>query len=502
MGQQDTKDSTNQDEANQEKKTDKKSIKHRRGWGKIEPKKGACGVKYYPSYATPKQYCSKFPNQEERQVLKGGTWSRTEASAWLDEEKRLIKDDEWTPVKEREARRERNSVLFRDYAAEYINKSESKEQTKTKQREWLKNHLLNTFGDMQVKSILPIDVERWYSSEPPLEIRNKAYKFLKQIMKYACEHDIDGVGGTLIDRNPCRLKTKTVKKQHETVSIDDEQFNEYVSYMPEKVKLAAMLGYHVGLRIGEVLALQRRDIDLKNSIIHVRHSLNNSTRNGVAVVEMGDTKTSSSNADLTIREELKPWIEKQLEEYTGKEPDSFLFAAKNGSFIRPNNFRDDYHNKARAQVKGLENLWFHDLRHACGSHMLSKGVPLQLVSKQLRHADTQITAEKYIDVVSTADLRKADKLANESISKVPKITEPTETASSKSVDSMESLESTKPNSSDNEAASGLYAFLVSMEMSARIQALKGMSKEQRKQAIDSLPDGMKEETKDAFINSI
>ena len=460
---------------------------------------------YEVFYPTPIEEFVKWPNLAKKQYKPHGARTKQEAQDWLNSEENLVRNGEWVPVKEREARRERNSVLFRDYAAEYINKSESKEQTKTKQREWLKNHLLDTFGDMQVKSILPIDVERWYSSEPPLEIRNKAYKFLKQIMKYACEHDIDGVGGTLIDRNPCRLKTKTVNKQHETVSIDDEQFNEYVSYMPEKVKLAAMLGYHVGLRIGEVLALQRRDIDLKNGIIHVRHSLNNSTRDGVAVVEMGDTKTASSNADLVIREELKPWIEKQLEEYTGKEPDSFLFAAKNGSFIRPNNFRDDYHNKARAQVKGLENLWFHDLRHACGSHMLSKGVPLQLVSKQLRHADTQITAEKYIDVVSTTDLRKADKLANESISKVPKITEPTETASSESVESMESVESTKPNSNslnDSEAANGLYAFLASMEMSARIQALKGMSKEQRKQALNSLPDGMREATKDAFINSI
>ena len=110
----------------------------------------------------------------------------------------------------------------------------------------------------------------------------------------------------------------------------------------------------------------------------------------------------------------------------------------------------------------------------------------------------------YADSTTRGALEKASEKISEQLSEGLN-SEPTKTASSKSVENMESVESTKPNSNnsnDNEAANGLYAFLTSMEMSARIQALRGMSKEQRKQALDSLSDGIKEETKDAFINSI
>ena len=47
----------------------------------------------------------------------------------------------------------------------------------------------------------------------------------------------------------------------------------------------------------------------------------------------------------------------------------------------------------------------HDLRRTCGSLMLSRGVPLIVVSRHLGHADVQITARVY------AHLLRADQLA-------------------------------------------------------------------------------------------
>lgn len=510
MGQQDVNDVTNnQDEANQKKKIDKKRITHRRGWGKIDPKKGACGVKYYPSYATPKQYCSKFPNQGERQVLKGGTWTITEASAWLDKEKRLIKDDDWTPVAMREANRERNSVLFRDYANSFVENNERLgKSTKNKYFELLNNHLLPFFGDMQVKAITYLNVENWYDNRPDNTARVNAYKLLSEIMHAAESVAIDDEGNTLIDKSPCRLKNVArPKKKHETVVPTVEQIRNLVSYMPERLGLIEWIAFGMGCRIGEILALQRRDIELNDkankSFIHVRHSLKDEKdERGKTVVVMGSTKTKSSEGSVPIPESLKPLFKKQLKEYTSKEADAFIFTTeKNNNFIRPSNFRCRYHNPARKQVAGLEEYWPHDARHACVITMLESGESLNVVAKQVRHSDVRTTARFYADSTTRGALEKANERRSEQLSKGLN-SEPTETASSESVESMESVKSTKPNSNDNEAANGLYTFLASMEMSARIQALKGMSKEQRKQALNSLPGGMKEETIKALIDSI
>lgn len=467
---------------------------------------------YEVSYLTPIEELDKWPNSAQRQYKPKGARTLQEAQDWLSSEEKLIHSGEWTPVKEREARRERNSILFSEYAARFVDGNERLgKSTKNKYFELLNNHLLPFFGGIQVKAITYINVKNWFDGEPDNTARVNAYKLLSEIMGAAANDALDDEGNTLIDKSPCRLKSVArPKKRHETVVPTVEQIKELVSYMPERLGLIEWVAFGLGFRIGEILALQRRDIELNDevgeSVIHVRHSLKDEKdERGKTVVVMGSTKTKSSEASVIIPESLKPLFEKQLKEYTSKEADAFLFTTENNNnFIRPSNFRCRYHNPARKQVAGLEEYWPHDGRHARVITMLESGESLNVVAKQVRHSDARTTARFYADSTTRGALEKASEKISEQLSEGLN-SEPTETASSKSVKSMESVESTKPNSNnsnDSEAASGLYAFLTSMEMSARIQALRDMSKEQRKQALESLPDGIKEETKDAFINSI
>ena len=464
---------------------------------------------YEVFYPTPIEERIKWPNSANRQYKPHGARTKQEAQDWLNSEEKLVHSGKWTPVKEREARRERNSILFSEYAARFVEDNERLgKSTKNKYFELLNNHLLPFFGDIQVKAITYINVKNWFDGEPDNTARVNAYKLLSEIMGSAANDALDDEGNTLIDKSPCRLKdVARPKKRHETVVPTVEQIRELVSYMPERLGLIEWVAFGLGFRIGEILALQRRDIELNDevgaSVIHVRHSLKDEKdERGKTVVVMGSTKTKSSEASVIIPESLKPLFEKQLKEYTSKEADAFIFTTENNNnFIRPSNFRCRYHNPARKQVAGLEEYWPHDGRHARVITMLESGESLNVVAKQVRHSDARTTARFYADSTTRGALEKASEKISEQLSEGLN-SEPIKTASSKSVKSMESVESTKPNSNDNEAANGLYVFLVSMEMSARIQALRGMSKEQRKQALDSLPDGIKEETKDAFINSI
>ncbi len=465
---------------------------------------------YEVSYPTPAEEASKWPNfKNQRQYKPHGARTKQEAQDWLSSEEKLVHSGKWLPVKEREVRHERNSILFSEYAARFVEGNERLgKSTKNKYFELLNNHLLPFFGGIQVKAITYINVKNWFDSEPDNTARVNAYKLLSEIMGAAANDALDDEGNTLIDKSPCRLKdVARPKKKHETVVPTVEQISELVSYMPERLGLIEWIAFGLGFRIGEILALQRRDIELNDipnkSFIHVRHSLKDEKdERGKTVVVMGSTKTKSSEASVIIPEPLKPWFEKQLKEYTSKEADAFLFTTENNNnFIRPSNFRCRYHNPARKQVEGLEEYWPHDGRHARVITMLESGISLNVVAKEVRHSDVRTTARFYADSTSRGELEKASEKISEQLSEALNL-EPTETASSKSVKSMESTKPNSNNSNDSEAASGLYAFLTSMEMSARIQALRGMSKEQRKQALESLPYGMKEETKDAFINSI
>lgn len=456
---------------------------------------------YEVSYLTPIEELDKWPNSAQRQYKPKGARTKQEAQDWLNSEEKLVHSGEWTPVKEREARRERNSVLFSEYAIDFVKNKKIKESTRNKYFESLENHLLPFFGDMRIKSITFNIVKDWHDEQPKNVAVFNAYGLLKQIFDNACKRH--GEIEPLIKENPCCLEdVSRPKKKHSTVIPSSEQLGALISHVEERFKLAEYIIGFLGLRIGEVLALQRRDIDLKNNILHVRRSLievrDEETQKVKTIV--GDTKSETSHRDLNIPEAVKPMFEKQLKEYTSKEADAFIFTTEgHTNFVKPSNFRDRVHNKARKQVEGLEEYWPHDGSHATCVYMRdADNTSLNVVSKQLGHSNTQVTDNVYTDATVSEEREKATRKVSERMARVIEISEHEKTTSSKSVESMESVKSTKPNSNDNEAASGLYAFLVSMEMSARIQALRGMGEGQQEQALESLPEDIKKETRDAL----
>lgn len=56
---------------------------------------------------------------------------------------------------------------------------------------------------------------------------------------------------------------------------------------------------------------------------------------------------------------------------------------------------------------GLPKVSVHSLRHTCASLMISDGVPLVAVSKQLGHAQTSTTANIYTHVIQATEARAA-----------------------------------------------------------------------------------------------
>ena len=56
---------------------------------------------------------------------------------------------------------------------------------------------------------------------------------------------------------------------------------------------------------------------------------------------------------------------------------------------------------------GVPLVTLHGLRHTAASIMLSRGVPLIVVSRQLGHADPKITAATYAHLLGDSELDRA-----------------------------------------------------------------------------------------------
>ena len=66
-----------------------------------------------------------------------------------------------------------------------------------------------------------------------------------------------------------------------------------------------LIALHSGMRRGEILGLQWKDIDFEAKVIHVRHNAVVSER-GTTVSE--ELKTKAAKRNLPLSEELETWL--------------------------------------------------------------------------------------------------------------------------------------------------------------------------------------------------
>ncbi len=59
----------------------------------------------------------------------------------------------------------------------------------------------------------------------------------------------------------------------------------------------------------------------------------------------------------------------------------------------------------------LRHFRFHDLRHTFGSLLIEAGAPLPYVRDQMGHSSIQITADKYVHLISGRNVRFIDRLS-------------------------------------------------------------------------------------------
>ena len=135
----------------------------------------------------------------------------------------------------------------------------------------------------------------------------------------------------------------------------------------------AFLSLYTGMRAGEILKLQWRDIDFKSSLIRIRNPKNDETRSAF----------------------ITPAIKEILLNREAGENQEYLFVSKNGSQVAEVSntferaiielgFNDGVEDR-------LDKVVFHSLRHTFGSWLAQNGEPLQVISDLLGHKDLKMT---------------------------------------------------------------------------------------------------------------
>lgn len=230
----------------------------------------------------------------------------------------------------------------------------------------------------------------------------------------------------MIPRNPC-VGTVLPKLQKYQAQIYNVAMIQQALATADDLStyMMILLGASVGLRRGEMAALQWSDVDLINNTISITQNRVH-TKNGVI---QKSPKTQAGNRTITIGQNIASALRDAKDIYDdaafnipGFKDLGYVLFKENGEPFHPDSLTQKW-ERFIAKYH-LPHIRLHDLRHSNATAMIAAGINAKVVQHRLGHANVSITLNTYTHVLPEMDQEAADKLNQALFSSAQPISRP------------------------------------------------------------------------------
>jgi len=247
--------------------------------------------------------------------------TKADAQAWLSEAETDLRRGSWVDPKA-------GHVTFARYAESWLeHRPDLRASTRAKYRRLLDQHLLPAFGHAAMAAVQPSVVRGWWgklSASAPVTAAG-AYRLLATICNTA-------VADQVITRSPCIIKGAGRERSPERPTASVAEVTAAIEAVPEHYRLALLLAAWCQLRRGEILGLQRRDIDELHGELRVERAFVVHSDGTHAV---GAPKTDAGRRTVAIPENVMPLLSAHLADNVKAKPDAWIFAGEDGKPVMP-----------------------------------------------------------------------------------------------------------------------------------------------------------------------
>lgn len=236
--------------------------------------------------------------------------------------------------------------------------------------------------------------------------------FISDVLKYAIKCGF-------ISSNPCKDITtvKTEVKEKDIYSLDE--LKNLLSKINEKAstdyKVFFNLLAHCGLRRGEALGIEYKDIDFDSGILSISRTSNYNSEKGVYT---SSPKTRSSYRCLYLQPNILDLIKRLREEQREQaekigdlwEENDRLFVTWCGKPMHPNTpytWLERFCKEENIPFKGL-----HSFRHSVATQAITNGIDVKTVSSLLGHSQTSTTLNIYAHAVQKSNTKALNLMAD------------------------------------------------------------------------------------------
>ena len=169
---------------------------------------------------------------------------------------------------------------------------------------------------------------------------------------------------------------------------EQERLCRYVLSNPDSTKIAVMLSYYAGMRIGEVCGLKWCDIDLNQGVLNVERTVQRVYENGSTRVIIGSPKSKSSVRTIPLPE----FVADILRCY--KNDNAACVLSGENKPVEPRTLQNRF--KSLLKKVNLPSVNYHSLRHLFASNCIELGFDVKTLSEILGHSTAEITLNRYV----------------------------------------------------------------------------------------------------------
>jgi integrase len=285
-------------------------------------------------------------------------------------------------------------ITFREYAETWREAQVHRPSSAIHVEGQLRRHAYPTFGDRQLATILPSEIQAWVRRLGTADKRagRKAlgaetisvlHSIVSAIFRAA-------VRDRKIIANPCegtRLPSKDAKR---VVPLTTDQVDRLRSLMPDELKAMVTFTAGTGMRQGEVFGLTLDRIDFLSREVRVDRQL--ATRPGRGRTEFGPTKTPASNRTIPLPQVVVDALAVHLRDHPAGET-GLVFTLGGAPITR---YAFGHLWRPIANEVGIETgTGMHALRHYYASLLIRFGESVKTVQVRLGHASASETLDTY-----------------------------------------------------------------------------------------------------------
>ncbi|KXT85592.1 integrase/recombinase [Streptococcus satellite phage Javan354] len=267
-------------------------------------------------------------------------------------------------------------------------------------------HILPVFGDYKLDRlttpIIQQQVNKWADKANKGEKGAYAnYSFLNNINRRILQY---GVTMQVIRHNPARdviIPRKQQNKEHKVKFFSNQELKQFLDYLEDldqssyenffdyvlyKTLLAS------GCRIGEALALEWSDIDLKKGTISISKTLNRYQETNTPKSKAGLREIDIDKATVSLLKQYKK--RQQVQSWQLGRSEGIVFTPFTTKYAYACLLRKRLQSHFKAA--GVPDISFHGFRHTHATIMLYAGIEAKDLQYRLGHSNISMTLNTYV----------------------------------------------------------------------------------------------------------